>query len=85
MYLMRNIKALGKEAYEESNLKYELIRALIEYRKREKVTQAEPARRIGIPQQAISRLETGKVTPRLDFVEKLLKAMGYRIKLEKVR
>lgn len=51
-------------------------RAVRGARKRAGLSQAELARRTGIPQPAISRIERGLVVPRADTLDRLLEACG---------
>ena len=68
-----------KERYDELDLKYQAIAAVIEYRQKHHLTQQEFARKIGISQQALSRFERGIVNPRVDFLNKVLRAAGKRV------
>ncbi|RKX45571.1 MAG: hypothetical protein DRP27_03830 [Thermotogae bacterium] len=49
------------------------------------IVHCQLAKRMGVSQQTISKFETRKVTSRIDFVERLLKTMGYTIKIERVK
>ena len=57
----------------------ELVR---EARKRAALTQEELAQRAGTTQSAIARLESGRNTPSLETVERLLRLCGYQLILE---
>ena len=70
-----------KKQYENLDFKYKLIDMLIEFRNKNNLTQKELAKKIGVKQQIISRFETGKVNPRIDFVQKIVKAMDKKIEL----
>ncbi len=72
-----------KEMYEALSFKYQLINALIDYRKKHNLTQTELAKRLGIKQQALSRFERGKINPRIDFIERILDFLGYTVVLKK--
>jgi transcriptional regulator with XRE-family HTH domain len=54
----------------------ELVR---EARKRAGLTQAELAGRAGTTQSAIARLESGRTSPALEQVERLLKLCGFQL------
>jgi transcriptional regulator with XRE-family HTH domain len=54
----------------------ELVR---EARKRAGLTQAELADRAGTTQSAIARLESGRTSPALEQVERLLKLCGFQL------
>ena len=49
------------------------------------LTQRELARRSGIPQSAIARIERDRQVPRLDTLERLLKACGFELRLGPAR
>src|SRR5262245_35616601 len=49
---------------------------LLEARGEAKISQRELARRSGVPQAAISRIERGLVAPRVDTLDRLLRACG---------
>ena len=43
------------------------------------LSQAELAKRAGVPQSAISEIETGKRKPRIDTIQKLAMALGVSV------
>jgi len=45
------------------------------------LSQRDLARRSGVPQPAIARIESGKTAPRADTLERLLEACGARLEL----
>ena len=45
-------------------------------------TQIELARRLGTPQPAITRWERGALSPRIDTLERILKACGFQAELQ---
>ena len=57
----------------------ELVR---EARKRAALTQKELADRAGTTQSAIARLESGRSTPSLETVERLLRLCGFQLIVE---
>jgi len=61
---------------------YEIIDQLIQARIKHKLTQKELAKRVGIKQSNISRLETGNYNPTLKFLKKLAYSLGKEIHLE---
>lgn len=65
-----------RAAYEQAGRDQELGRLVYELRTRAGLTQAELAERMGTTQAAISRLEEGGGTPRLDTLTKLAEAVG---------
>lgn len=68
-----------KKAYDDLEVEYALIGKLIEYRRKEGITQVELARRMGTKQSAISRFESGTENPTLDFLRRLAEAIGAKI------
>jgi predicted transcriptional regulator len=51
-------------------------------RQRAHLSQRRLARRAGVPQPTIARIESGAVTPNLSTLEKLLASCGYRLAVE---
>jgi transcriptional regulator with XRE-family HTH domain len=49
------------------------------------LSQRELSRRTGVPQSAIARIERGLQVPRVDTVERLLKACGFELRLGPIR
>lgn len=45
-------------------------------------TQAQFSEVLGVPQSTISRLETGKMNPTIEFVSQIASKVGKRVKLE---
>ncbi len=70
-----------KKAYEELQPEFELWRRLIEKRNQDGLTQRELARRMGTKQSVISRFESGKTNPTLDFLYRLADALGTELKI----
>jgi transcriptional regulator with XRE-family HTH domain len=54
--------------------------ALREARRRAGLTQREVAARSGLPQPAIARMERGRGVPRVDTVERALRACGAELR-----
>lgn len=69
----------AKKEVDLLSIKYEIIRLLIGYRKKNNITQSEFAEKIGIKQQMISRFEKGNVDPRLSFITKVVHGMNYNV------
>lgn len=70
--------ALRRE-YEAVRPKYDVIRAILNARLQNGLTQAELARRVGTTQSAIARFESGAGNPTLDFLSKVSAAVGARL------
>lgn len=61
--------------------KLALARSIKELRESQKMTQAQLAKRAKTAQSAIARLESGKVIPRLDLLQKIASAMGMTLRI----
>ena len=79
--VFENDEELLKE-YELLKTKYKLIEELINYRKKNNISQTDFAEKLKVKQQAISRFEKGEIDPRLSFVEKLLFGMSMKVNFE---
>ncbi len=58
-----------------------MIELLKEERKRKQVSQRELAKRCGLPQSTIARIESGAVEPNYATVEKMMKGLGVELKV----
>jgi transcriptional regulator with XRE-family HTH domain len=67
-----------REAYEEADATREGARALIRARLAAGLSQAALADRVGTGQAVISRIETGAVSPTLDMLTRIARALGLR-------
>lgn len=67
--------------YEELQPEFDLACALIEKRIQKKMTQAQLAKKVGTKQSAISRLESGSSNPSFNFLRKVAKALGAKLKV----
>lgn len=71
-----------RDEYNTLQPEYEIIRTLIETRISYGLTQKELAKKCGIKQSNISRLESGKTNPTIGFLQKIAKAMGTDLFIE---
>ncbi len=60
-----------KEAMAETQLEYEIARALIKARIEKGLTQADIAKKMNTKQSVISRVENAKTVPSLSFLKRL--------------
>lgn len=76
-----------KNDFENEYLKIKIINEIVAVRKQNDMTQKEMADIVGIPQGNISRFESGKIVPTLDFIQNLATKLGYsiNISLEKIK
>lgn len=72
-----------KVRYDLIKEKVVVVKKIIEYRIRHKLSQEQLAKEIGVTQQYISKIEEGEFS-NLDAIENILEQMGYRLKLEVV-
>lgn len=70
-----------KKAYEDLELEFSIISAIIDARIKKGITQKEIAEKMGTKQSSIARFESGRYNPTLAFVQKLANAIGTRIKV----
>ena len=61
---------------------YQVIKILVEARKKKNITQKRLAELTGITQPDISRLENGRCNPALRTLDKLAKGLGMQLKIE---
>lgn len=66
---------------ELEKLEQEFINSFINLRKRYDLTQQEMAVNTGIIRETIARIETGKTSPQIRTLIKLLEPLGYTVKI----
>ncbi len=67
---------VGKELLETAESEAAIISAMIRQRKELGISQRELAALCGIPQSSVARIETSRITPRLDTLLKILNQLG---------
>jgi transcriptional regulator with XRE-family HTH domain len=72
---------MGKNLSVE-NPRESVVRQLKNYRKDQGMTQAELAERVGTKKSNISRLESGRYNPSLDFLVKVADGLGRQITMK---
>jgi len=72
-----------KARYDLLMEKAAVVKKIIGYRIRHKLSQEQLAEEIGVTQQYISKIEEGEFS-NLDAIENILEHIGYRLKLEVV-
>lgn len=72
---------LGRE-YEAIQLEMDVIRAIVNARTSQNLTQNELAKRTGINQADISKLENGTRNPSVNLLKRLAEGMGMSLKIE---
>lgn len=70
-----------KEGYDDLEANYTLIETLIRARNEEGITQAELAKRTGIAQSELSKIETGEANPSLKRINRIAKGLGRKVQI----
>jgi ribosome-binding protein aMBF1 (putative translation factor) len=78
--LMKN-PAFRRE-YEASRPEFEIARAIIRARIKNKLTQAQLAKKLKTRQSVISRFESMNTTPSLSFLKRLAAALNLTLRIE---
>lgn len=68
--------------YEKIQPDMDVIRAIVDARHSQNLTQQQLAKRTGINQADISKLENGTRNPSLNLLKRLAEGMGMTLKLE---
>lgn len=71
-----------REEWEDSQPEMDVIRAMVDARISQNLSQKELAERTGINQADISKLENGTRNPSLKLLKRLADGMGMTLKLE---
>jgi len=71
--------------WNEREAAYKVARELIRLRKEQGLSQSEVARRAGLKQPAIARLESGAVKPTLDTIQRVARVLGRHVEVTLVR
>ena len=71
-----------REEYDKIQPELDVIRAFVEARISQNLTQKELAARTGIDQADISKLENGTRNPSLNFLKRLADGMGMVLRIE---
>lgn len=72
---------LGRE-YEAIQPEMDVIRAIVNARTSQNLTQNELSKRTGINQADISKLENGTRNPSINLLKRLAEGMGMNLKIE---
>ncbi len=71
-----------EKKWNEIQPEMDVIRAMVDMRIKQNLTQKELASRTGIDQADISKLENGTKNPSLKLLKKLAAGMGMQLKIE---
>lgn len=72
-----------KEIYELEEQKLNIVKRIIDYRIKNKLSQAQLAKRVGVTQQHISKIENGEFSS-IVTLEKVLLFIGFTVKFKVV-
>ena len=78
----RYILAALYKYYEEMQPEFDVIRAIVDARTSQNLTQKELSERTGINQADISKLENGNANPSIKTLQRLAAALGKTLKIE---
>ena len=67
---------------EQKNTRQSVIEQYVQCRKMQGITQAERARRAGLPRSNITRFESGSYNPSLELLVRIAAALGMEIQLQ---
>lgn len=70
-----------KKAYDDLELEFVLIEAILDQRTKKGLTQKKLAEKIGTKQSAIARFESGRANPTLSFIKKLSDALDVKLEV----
>ena len=71
-----------KKEYEAIQPEMDVIRAIVDARTSQNLTQKELSERTGINQADISKLENGTRNPSINLLKRLAEGMGMTVKIE---
>lgn len=71
-----------RKALKESELEYQIARAIIKARIEKGLTQGDLAKKLNTRQSVISRVENAKTVPSLSFLKKLASALDVSLSVQ---
>ncbi len=71
-----------KKALKETEVEYQVARAVIRARIEQGLTQAQLARKLKTRQSVISRVENAKTVPSLSFLKRLAEALNVSLRVQ---
>ena len=71
-----------KKEYDDLQPEFDVIRAIVDARTSQNLTQKQLAEKTGINQADISKLENGTRNPTLNLLKRLADGMGMSLKIE---
>lgn len=76
-----DIKTEHDIAVKQEEVRRNLVKQYVEYRKRKTLTQEDLARNMGVKRPNISRFETGAYNPTLDLLVKMAECMDLELEI----
>lgn len=70
-----------KAAYEDLEVEYRIIDLLIKKRAEKNLTQFQLAKKLGLTQPVISKLESGNYNPSVKFLSKIAKGLDANLEI----
>lgn len=70
-----------RELYEKEKAHSEIILEILRLRKEQKLTQAQLAKKINLPQSNIARIEQGQHLPAIKTLVKIFEALGQTVQI----
>ncbi len=71
-----------KKEYDDLQPEFDVIRAIVDARTSQNLTQKQLAEKMGINQADISKLENGTRNPSINLLKRLAEGMGMMLKIE---
>lgn len=78
---VQNIDADNRMLMEEIDELTNIVSAMIDKRTALGISQRDLAQLCGLPQSSIARIESGRTTPKLDTLLKIIHPLGLKLKL----
>lgn len=70
-----------KKEWDELEPEFQLVRAMLNGREEQQISQRQLSERTGIAQADISRIETGEANPTLDTLKRLAEGLGMSLRI----
>ena len=71
-----------KKAWDNSELKYQLMIMVLKARNEQNLTQSDLAKRTGLRQSNISRIENGQAMPSITTLSKIAHGLGKQLQIK---
>ncbi len=71
-----------KAEWDSTEAEYQIIKSMLEARRRKAITQSQLSELTGIAQADISRIENGNANPSIQTLQRLAAGLGMRLKVE---